>query len=65
MLTLATSAKCHYRTHSQIRIEIGLEKLNKRKNGCCHGGTGLSGGSLDSESESAREQALRGTETQE
>ena len=28
-------------------------------------GTRLSGGSLDSESESAREQALRGTETQE
>jgi hypothetical protein len=31
MFTLTTSATCHSRTHSQVRIENGLEKLMKRK----------------------------------
>jgi hypothetical protein len=31
MFTLTTSARCHSRTHSQVRIENGLEKPKKRK----------------------------------
>jgi hypothetical protein len=30
MFTLTTSARCHSRTHSQVRIENGLEKPKKR-----------------------------------
>jgi hypothetical protein len=31
MFTLTTSATCHSRTHSQVRIENDLEKPKKRK----------------------------------
>ena len=49
---LKTSARCHSRSHSQVRIEIGLEKPKEEIEWCYSGSldcpvcTGLSGGSL-------------------
>jgi hypothetical protein len=64
MFTLTTSARCHSRTHSQVRIENSLEKKLRKGKGVidlrapdCPVSTGLSDGPADSEPESGREQA--------
>jgi hypothetical protein len=59
MFTLTTSAKCHFRTHSQVRIENGLEKLKKRKGVDVLGAPNRPMVPLDSGSESAPKLTLR------
>jgi hypothetical protein len=55
MFTITTSARCHSRTHSQVRIENSLEKLKKRKGVVVLGAPDCPVVPLDSGPESAPE----------